>query len=95
MASNYRAAGLARSHAEFTAKIGVVREESDETVYWLEHLRDTQLPDDLLLPELIAEAFELFLIFDKSYKTASARHSKGPAPSGRLSANIGRHPKSS
>jgi four helix bundle protein len=31
--ANYRAARRARSHAEFTAKIGVVAEEADETVY--------------------------------------------------------------
>jgi four helix bundle protein len=80
IASNYRAAGLARSHAEFTAKIGVVREESDETLYWLEHLRDTELPNNLVLTTLVAEAFELFKIFDKSYQTASGRKSPSPRP---------------
>jgi four helix bundle protein len=36
--ANYRAAGRARSGAEFSAKIGVVVEEADETVFWLECL---------------------------------------------------------
>ena len=36
--ANYRAAGRARSGAEFSAKIGIVLEEADETVFWLECL---------------------------------------------------------
>jgi four helix bundle protein len=40
MAANYRAAGRSRSKAEFVAKLGVVIEESDETVFWLEMLVD-------------------------------------------------------
>src|SRR5260370_15330014 len=41
MAANYRAAGRSRSKAEFIAKIGVVVEEADETVFWLEMLADS------------------------------------------------------
>src|SRR5206468_9244041 len=36
MAMNYRAAGRGRSHKEFTAKMGVVSEEADESLGWLE-----------------------------------------------------------
>ncbi|MEK9136525.1 MAG: four helix bundle protein [Bacteroidota bacterium] len=36
VASNYRAACRARSRAEFISKIGIVVEEADETVFWLE-----------------------------------------------------------
>ena len=36
VAINYRAAGRGRSHREFTAKIGIVTEEADETLGWLE-----------------------------------------------------------
>ncbi len=36
--ANYRAAGRGRSRAEFAAKIGIVLEEADETVYWFELL---------------------------------------------------------
>ena len=35
MAANYRAVGRARSRAEFVAKMGVVLEEADETLFWL------------------------------------------------------------
>jgi four helix bundle protein len=38
VAFNYRASCRARSHAEFTAKIGTVAEESDETLGWLEFI---------------------------------------------------------
>ena len=38
VAANYRATGRARSKPEFVAKLGVVVEEMDETVFWLEML---------------------------------------------------------
>jgi four helix bundle protein len=43
IAANYRASCLARSTAEFIAKIGVVVEETDETVFWLEMLVDCEI----------------------------------------------------
>ena len=36
--ANYRAARRARSKAEFVAKLGIVEEECDETIYWIELL---------------------------------------------------------
>jgi four helix bundle protein len=36
MEFNYRAACRARTHTEFTAKMGVVAEEADETASWLD-----------------------------------------------------------
>jgi four helix bundle protein len=43
MAANYRAVGRARSKAEFVSKLGVVLEEADETVFWLEMLVDSEI----------------------------------------------------
>ena len=40
VAANYRAVCRARSKAEFVAKMGIVVEEADETVYWLELIAD-------------------------------------------------------
>jgi four helix bundle protein len=40
VAANYRAACRGRSRAEWIAKIGLVVEEADETVFWLEMLSD-------------------------------------------------------
>lgn len=65
--ANYRAAGRARSKAEFVPKMGVVVEEADETVFRLE------LPDETGLfrkNELLREANELVAIFSASYRTA-------------------------
>ena len=45
-AANYRAACVARSRKEFYAKICIVVEESDETVFWLEILYDSNLAID-------------------------------------------------
>lgn len=36
VAANYRSACLGRSRQEFVAKLGVVREEADEVLFWLE-----------------------------------------------------------
>ncbi len=38
VAANYRAACRGRSRAEFAAKLGVVVEEADESMLWLELL---------------------------------------------------------
>jgi four helix bundle protein len=82
MASNYRAAGRARSHAEFTAKIGVVLEEADESQHWLQHLDACRLADADHIAPLLAEATELVAIFTSSAKTArqaeDERRRRGP-----------------
>ncbi len=70
MAANYRAAGRSRSKAEFVAKIGVVIEEADETVFWLEMLADSGLVKPQKLGNLRTEANELLAIFAASRRTA-------------------------
>lgn len=69
--SNYRATRRAKSKADFNYKIAVVLEETDESLYWLEVIRDGKLLDVKLLHDLIAEAEELTRIFAASNKTAS------------------------
>jgi four helix bundle protein len=68
--ANYRAAGRSRSKAEFIAKIGIVFEEADETVFWLELLRDGGIMQAKLLENLISEANELAAIFAAAQRTA-------------------------
>jgi four helix bundle protein len=70
MAANYRAAGRSRSKAEFIAKIGVVVEEADETVFWLEMLEESGIVKSARLKDLLAEATQLVAIFTASRKTA-------------------------
>ena len=68
--ADYRAAGRARSHREFVARIGVVLEEADESLHWLEFLRDAALADGAALRDLTSEATELAAIFSAAYRTA-------------------------
>ncbi len=70
VAANYRAVCRARSKNEFIAKIGVVVEEADETVFWLELLVETAILDVARLGVIIAEANELLAIFAASQRTA-------------------------
>ena len=70
MAANYRAVGRARSRAEFVAKMGVVLEEADETLFWLELLAESGILKPGKLQDLIAEATQLVAIFSASRETA-------------------------
>lgn len=70
MAANYRAACRARSTAEFLAKLGIVEEESDESVFWIEMLIDTQSVKPDLVKELLDEANQLTAIWVSSINTA-------------------------
>ena len=72
IAANYRAVGLARSKAEFISKLGIVIEEADETVFWLELLSDSGIIPASKLRELMAEGNELVAIFLASRKTAKS-----------------------
>ena len=67
--ANYRAAGRSRSKAEFIAKIGLVLEQADETVCWLELLAESSIVPFSKLRDLIAEANELVAIFAASRRT--------------------------
>ncbi len=68
--ANYRSACRARSHADFIAKLGIVEEEADETLYWLELAVDSKLISDNDASPLLKEADELTSIFTASRKTA-------------------------
>jgi four helix bundle protein len=67
--ANYRSACRARSRAEFVARIGVVVEEADESVFWLELLVETGTIKQEKLEDLLAEARELTAIFTASQRT--------------------------
>ena len=69
--ANYRAAYRARSRAEFAAKLGTVAEEADETVYWLELVREDGLLAKTQIEPLLAEANELTAIFTSARRTST------------------------
>ncbi|MGZ3384607.1 MAG: four helix bundle protein [Isosphaeraceae bacterium] len=68
--ANYRAACRARSSAEFCSKMGIIEEEADESIYWMELLVDANLVAPELMANLINEANELVAIVVASIKTA-------------------------
>lgn len=73
MAANYRAAGRSRSKAEFIARLGVVIEEADEKVFWLELLRDSGILKPTKLESTLDEANQLVAIFAAIEKDENMR----------------------
>lgn len=69
--ANYRAACRARSRAEFASKLGTVAEEADESLYWLELIRDGNFVPEKKLGSLVSEADELTAIFTAGRRTSS------------------------
>jgi four helix bundle protein len=70
--ANYRAAARARSRADFIAKMGIVEEECDEALYWLEMLVELQFINEARLKDLCGEANEILSIVVASIRTARA-----------------------
>src|SRR5438094_92232 len=70
VAANYRAACRARSTSDFIAKMGIVEEETDETLFWLELLEESDLISAANLISIKKEADELIAITVASIKTA-------------------------
>ena len=62
--ANTRAAFRGRSNKEFIAKIGIVIEEADESLYWLELLTEGEIvPNNKQLVALKKETEEIIAIF--------------------------------
>ena len=70
VAANYRAVCRARSKAEFVAKMGVVVEEADEAILWLELMTESGIVPLRKTELLLKEANELTAIFAASKRTA-------------------------
>jgi four helix bundle protein len=73
VAANYRAACRARSRPEWIAKIGIVVEEADESVFWLEMLADCEILSRASIADLLKEGHELSALFTASQRTARNR----------------------
>lgn len=71
--ANYRAARRGRSNAEFLSKLGIVEEESDECVYWLELLIRAKVFTPKRLAPLLQEANEIVAMVVASIRTAKRR----------------------
>jgi four helix bundle protein len=71
--ANYRAACVAKSKLDFIAKLGIVHEEIDELVYWLELLVESKIILSEQGEAAIKEAAEILSIIVASLKTAKER----------------------
>ncbi|GAB2489276.1 hypothetical protein GCM10027164_18240 [Algoriphagus taiwanensis] len=69
MGANYRSALRGRSTAEFLSKLGIVEEESDETLYWLELISDSGLASKEQIEQLWKECNELLAIVVSTINT--------------------------
>ncbi|MCA1603264.1 MAG: four helix bundle protein [Acidobacteria bacterium] len=67
---DYRASCRAKSQADFIAKMGIVEEEADETIYWMELLVESDLTRKDRVADLLDEANQLVAIVVSSIKTA-------------------------
>lgn len=70
MGANYRAAIRSRSRPDFISKMGIVEEECDEAVYWIELVLELGLVPRKRTKELGQEADEILAITVSSIKTA-------------------------
>jgi four helix bundle protein len=61
--ANYRTACRGRSRREFIARLGIVIEEADECLFWLELLEETNAGPEPERTALKREAHELVSIF--------------------------------
>jgi four helix bundle protein len=67
--ANYRAACRARSTTDMIAKLKIVEEEADETLYWLELLVEADLVPASRLKPLMEETNEILAMTVASIRT--------------------------
>ena len=73
VAANYRAACRAKSLADFISKLAIVEEEADETLFWLELIREMKIIKEDFIDYLMKENDELIAIIVSSIKTSRKR----------------------
>ena len=73
VASNYRAACRVRSKAQFIAKMGIVEEEADETLFWLEVIEEVEIFNRDTILSFMQECNEILSIVVSSINTARKR----------------------
>jgi four helix bundle protein len=67
--ANYRAACRGRSKADVIAKLSLVEEEADESLYWMELLVDGEVMPEEKMKDLMAETKEILAMTVASIKT--------------------------
>jgi four helix bundle protein len=70
VAANYRSACRAKSPKDFISKMGIVEEECDETIFWLEIIEELQMVTEVEeLKTIKMESNEILSITVASIKT--------------------------
>jgi four helix bundle protein len=78
--ANYREAVRAATKKHFTSIMTTALREADESLYWLELLRDSDIVQPKLLVDLIDECQQLVAILAASVKKASQPPRKDNSP---------------
>jgi four helix bundle protein len=71
--ANYRSACRGKSTADVLAKLAIVEEEADETIYWLELLIEANIKSASDLEGLLKETNEIVAMTVASIKTLRGR----------------------
>ena len=87
VAANYRSAVRGRSRADFIARMGIVEEECDEAIHWIEVLCALNLVSEERTQDLRAEGNEILAIAVSSIKTARKNANALKPEKGRLESN--------
>ena len=94
VAANYRSARRARSRKEFIAKLGIVEEEADESLFWLELLAEAGLGEPERTAALRDEANQLVAMTVSSIRTARQRGAPVPRSAFRAPRSVSPAPRS-
>jgi four helix bundle protein len=78
MGANYRAACRGKSTADVIAKLRIVEEEADESIYWMELLIESGLVSEAQLSELLQETNEILAMTVASIRTLQKRGASSP-----------------
>jgi four helix bundle protein len=73
--ANYRSACRAKSRADFISKMGIVEEEADESIYWMELLVETGLINLGEISDLLDEGNQIVAITISSIRTTKKNKS--------------------
>ncbi len=72
--ANCRAACRSKSPADMIAKLAIVEEEADESIYWIELLIESEILPAHRLVELVDDLNQIVAITVSSQKTLRANH---------------------
>ncbi len=71
--ANYRSACRAKSEADMIAKLAIVEEEADETLFWMELLVEADIVSATRLAELMKENDEILAMTVASINTLKSK----------------------